>query len=61
MMQLIKLQFKNFHETQIKQNRKQMRIVQKCHIAHSNILRRKFRLEHCNYLCSGEVKDSKET
>ena len=60
-MQLIKLQFKNFHEkTEIKQNRKQMKIDQKYHIGHTNILRRKFRLKHRNYLCSGNVEDSKE-
>ena len=35
MMQLNKLQFKNFQETEIKQNQKQMKIVQKYHIAHT--------------------------
>ena len=38
-----------------------MKIVQKDHIAHTYILRTKFRLKHRNNLCSGEVKDSKET
>ena len=42
MMQLFKLQFQNFQETEIKQNRKQMKIVQKYHIAHTYILRTKF-------------------
>ena len=57
MMQLIKLQFKNFQETEIKQNRKQMKIVQKYHIAHTYILHTKFRLKHRKNLCSGEVKE----
>ena len=35
MMQLIKLQFKNFHETKIKQNRNKMKIVQQYHIVHT--------------------------
>ena len=60
MMQLIKLQLKNFQETEIKQNRKQMQIVQKYHIAHAYILPTKCRLKHRKNLCSGEVKDSKE-
>ena len=58
MMQLIKLQFKNFQETEIRQNRKQMQIVQKYHIAHAYNLPTKCRLEHRNNLCSGEVKNS---
>ena len=60
MMQLIKLHFKNFQETEIKQNRKQMKILQK-YIGHTYILRTQIRLKQGNNLCSGEVKNSKET
>ena len=59
-MQLIKLQFKKFQETEIKQNQKQMKILQKYHIGHTYILRTQIRLKHRNNLCS-ETKDFKET
>ena len=42
MMQLIKLQFKNFQETEI---------LQKYHIGHTYILRTQIRLKHRNNLC----------